>query len=179
MDGPSTVEPEFPLVLAFARMAADHGWSLATLRSFCRQRQISDAERRRRWPRGVRSLGWQLNAYADLETLSDWTSNGSPSLYELIMRRFEANEPLKLSVKRLAVSDLLHPVDTVLRTIETARLFWRCRKVRPPGSSLAITVKTGMLVALYSAAVLVWLGDKPPAYRRLRPIVRFTEWILG
>ena len=40
-------------------------------------------------------------------------------------------------------------------------------------------IKTGMLVVLYSAAVIIWLWDKPPAYNRLHRMIRFTVVVLG
>jgi hypothetical protein len=172
-------ETDHDLVLAFAGAAARQGWSSRTLRTFCEENHISPEERRRRWPRGVRSLGRSLNALADAETLAACDRNSPQPLSSVLLGRFEANEPLKAAVRSLAVSDMLHPLDTIRRTVKTASLFWRCQDPPPSRSSLVQAVKTGALVMFYSLAVIVWFCDSPPAYRRLRRMIRFTLLALG
>lgn len=158
-------------------MAARCGWSTTTLDIFCRERGIGDEERRRRWPDGIRSLGRQLNAYADAQTRIAFPVDGATPLSAVLSRRFEANEPLKAAVLRLAASDLLHPLDTLDRTASSAVLFWRCHDHT---ATRAISgLRIGALVVLYSAAVLVWFCDRPPAYRRLRSMIRFAAFVLG
>lgn|GEM_PF-4798500 len=179
MHGPSPDEAEPALVLAFARKAACCGWSDRTLRAFCRENAISDVELNRRWPKGVRSLGRELNAHADGQTRAASEASGPRPLSRVLMHRFETNEPLKDSVRRLAMSDLVHPIDTVGRTTTTAALFLRCSDAPPYRSRVELCAQTAILVLLYSVAVLVWLSDKPPTYERLRAAVRLTARALG
>lgn len=166
------------LILAFARLAATEGWTEKTLTCFCREHGITATEQGQYWPNGIRSLGHGLNIYADAHTQADFQQKGKQPLSLILRRRFEQNEPFKLSVLSLARSDLWHPVDTFRRTWKTASLFWQVQDRPISGATLWQNLKTGLLVILYSLCVLIWLSDKPP-YRRLGAWVQVTARILG
>lgn len=168
-----------PDVLAFADLAASHGWSAATLQIFCDRNHISAEEQRRRWPRGVRSLAHEFNANADARTLAACDPLSPPPLSAVLLRRFRDNEPHKRAVLSLARSDLLHPLDTLRRTAQSAGVFWRCQDAPLPRSRGGRDLKSALLVLLYSAAVLVWLCDRPSDYGRLRKAIRFIASVLG
>lgn len=137
---------------AFAAFATD-GWTEATLQAFCAQRDISKEQRQALWPRGVRSIAWDLNAAADQEMVQHWPQ-GAPLLAAIFEQRFKANENLRSSVGQLAKSDLFHPFNTLARTAQTARGMLQLRNLRPS------FWRVSRLVAAYSAAVLVWIGDQ-------------------
>jgi hypothetical protein len=114
----------------------------------------------------VRSVAWELNAIADRKTARRFTNAGA-GFEQLIMDRFEQNRGLKRSVRRLAWSDLFHPVGTLRRTGRTAKVMLACRG-RDAGAV--------RLTLVYSATVLVWLADRTPDERRTR---RATRWLLA
>ncbi len=160
------------LVLHFAAHAATAGWTPAALRSFCADRRISGEEQAARWPAGVRSLGRQLNDYADAQMLLRW-SDTPGSLRDVLQARFDDNEVVKPAVLRLARSDFFHPIDTLMRTRKTAGLMWTCRTTRRVPGGLWGAARSWQLVCLYSLCVLVWLanGREQAATRRAVAIV--------
>lgn len=143
---------------AFAAFAAS-GWKEAALQAFCDQQGISREQQRAWWPKGVRSIAWDLNAAADEEMERNWPE-GAPSLAAIFEQRFKANETLRASVGQLAKSDFLHPVNTLARTAATARHMLALRNLRPS------FWRVSRLVAAYSATVLVWVGDRSEARAR-------------
>lgn len=140
---------------AFAAFAVN-GWTEAALQAFCEQRDISKEQRHAWWPRGVRSVAWDLNAAADEEMVLHWP-HGAPSFAAIFDQRFKANESLRASVGQLARSDLFDPLNTLARTAETARRMLELRKLHPS------FWRVSRLVTAYSAAVLVWIGDRSEA----------------
>jgi hypothetical protein len=129
------------------------GWTERALHAFCARHEISAQERKRLWPRGVRSIAWDLNTAADAEMAAAWP-DGAPSLQAIIERRFAANEALRGAVRQLARSDLFDPFNTLARTAQTARLMLRLRGMALNGW------RVRRLVVVYSVAVLVWIGDR-------------------
>jgi hypothetical protein len=155
--------PTEPFPILFARMAAEAGWRRDLLRQLCADRGISAAEMRRRWPRGARSVAWELNGLADAAMLDRFEREKADRTSTILLARFHQNRSLKRSVARLAFSDLFHPFDTLRRTAVTARAMWRCRDapVQVPGHRL-------MLIFAYSVCVLIWLVDRSPDEERTR-----------
>lgn len=137
---------------AFAAFATN-GWTEGALQTVCDQQNISSEQKRTWWPKGVRSVAWDLNAAADEEMVRHW-HDGAPSLSAIFEQRFAANETLRASVGQLAKSDFFHPFNTLARTAETARLMLALRNLRPS------FWRVSGLVPAYSAAVLVWIGDR-------------------
>ena len=160
--------------LEFARSAGRSGWTNDAFRRFCAAHSIEPGEIRRRWPQGVRSAAREFSAMADSRTAERASRAGLAPLSEVLVRRFEENEGFKASVRRLAWSDLFHPVDTFDRTVRTARTMWRCQSEPAPRS----VVGAWWLACLYSACVLLWLSDRPP-YRRLRRAARLAARLSG
>lgn len=148
--------------IAFAGFAAEAGWTPRALAAFCDRRGIPPAERRRRWPQGVRSVGWDLNAYADAQMVADGELEHRRSLREILLRRFDANAAFKPAVRRLAWSDLRHPCGTLRRTASTAELMWLCRDGALPLPGVRGRAKVWGLVVVYCACVIVWLCDGSP-----------------
>ena len=147
----------------FAEIAIVDGWNDRTLAQFCRAHLISLNEQRQRWPKGVRSVAREFNDHADRVMLEGMLRDPAASLSEVMLRRFEDNEGFKESVRRLAWSDLFHPIDTFSRTMVTAR-----HMVRGPAATAPIgQAKIWWLALLYSICVLIWFADRPP-YSRLR-----------
>lgn len=163
-------------LIAFALMAASAGWSGPTLDRFCAAHGISETERRRRWPDGIRSLGRQFNQHADAVTLAGFERVGPLPLSEVMLMRFRENENLKSAVRSLAWSDARHPLDTLARTAHTAKLMWRCQDRPLRASSVFYPLRLWGLVALYSACVMIWLGGHD---RTLRAAARLSARILG
>ena len=147
------------LAIAFARHASANGWNRNSLRRFCADHGISRNERRWRWPAGVRTLGWQLNAVADRRMLD--SAKGAPraSMGEIFASRFAQNRELKPAVARLALSDLVHPIDTLKRTKRTADLMWLCYGGPRSSNRIGRDLDTWLLVLVYSLCVVVWLLD--------------------
>lgn len=179
-----TLEPlplECPpeLVSEFAHMAATHGWKPSTLRTFCAANNISPTDMHARWPQGIRSVARQFNAQADLVMIARANALGTMTLSRLILERFADNEPLKRAVGSLARSDALHPFDTMARTAQTARAMWRCLSLSktPPGGPGWLRVWG--LTVMYSACVLVWLGDRSTSQVAVRWAVRLGVRALG
>lgn len=159
-----------PFAICFARAAAREGWRRSLLLRLCERRGISGAERDLRWPRGVRSVARELNAEADRRTVAYFRERRAEQMAEIILARFEDNRRLKPSVRRLAWSDLRHPIDTLHRTAQTSRAMWRCHV---SGAS-AGTAKHYRLTLAYSLCVLVWLADRSDGderTRRLTPVI--------
>ncbi|WP_281849548.1 hypothetical protein [Dyella sp. GSA-30] len=174
----STIKDE-ALVLAFAQEAGHDGWNTTALRRFCFARGLSAEEMHARWPAGARSLGWDLNHYADNVMSVRFDTRGPAPLSEIILNRFNDQTPIKRAVRRLAQSDALHPVDTLTRTAQTARAMWRFQDRPMPRSILGRQFKTWSLVVLYSACVLVWLADGSISQQLLRRAIRLSVKILG
>lgn len=167
------------LVLAFAQEAGNNGWNTAAFRRFCFARGISAEEMHARWPAGVRSLGWDLNHYADNVMSARFDKTGPAPLSKIILDRFDDNAPIKQAVRHLAQSDAFHPVDTLARTARTAKAMWRFQDRPMPRSVFGQRVKTWSLVVLYSACVLVWLADGSISQQPLRRAIRLSVKILG
>lgn len=174
----STIE-DGELVLAFAQDAGHNGWHTTAFRRFCFTRGISAEEMHARWPAGVRSLGWDLNHYADNVMCARFDKTGPAPLSKIILDRFADHAPIKQAVRRLALSDALHPVDTLVRTARTAKAMWRLQDRPMPRSVLARQLKIWSLVVLYSACVLVWLADGSISQRPLRKAIHLSVKILG
>lgn len=165
--------------VAFAAIAAREGWREATLDRFCVEYGISDAQRRLRWPEGIRTIGWRLNELADATMLSHLKRSGPLPLSEVLHRRFRDNEPLRRSVRRLACSDAFHPLDTWVRTARTADLMWQCQDEPLSASDSRLRLRRWALVILYSGCVIVWLAERPGRGKALRAAIRLTIIALG
>jgi len=174
----STIKDE-DLVLAFARQAGHDGWNTTAFRRFCFARGLSAEEMHARWPMGARSLGWDLNHYADNVMSARFDKMGPAPLSEIILNRFDDHASIKQAVRRLARSDAFHPMDTLTRTAQTARAMWRFQDRPMPRSILGRQFKTWSLVVLYSACVLVWLADSTISQQPLRRAIRLSVKILG
>ncbi len=161
-----------PFALSFARAAARSGWRTSLLRRLCERRGISPDECERRWPHGVRSVASELNAWADEATIARFAAQPAPRMSDIVLSRFEDNLRHKRSVRRLAWSDLLHPLDTLRRTAQTSRTLWRCHVA---GAS-ASPMKHHRLTVAYSLCVLIWLADRSSGQRLTR---HFTPAILA
>jgi hypothetical protein len=159
------------LARAFAAFAAN-GWTHAAFEAFCDQQNLTKEQRRAWWPRGVRSVAWDLNAAADDEMRRRWPE-GAPSLAAIFEERFKANENLRASVGQLARSDLFHPFNTVARTAETARHMLALRNVRPS------SWRVSRLVLAYSATVLAWIGDRSKGRARTARAGAFFLALVG
>jgi hypothetical protein len=167
------------LVREFAQLAGTRGWKFATLTSFCAANDISPLEMRGLWPKGIRSVAWQLNERADSAMLDRSGVLGTATLSELILTRFADNESLKTSVRNLALSDALHPLDTLARTARTAGNMWRC--LRRPGfeSGDPGWIRVWGLTFMYSACVVVWLLDQSKSQRAVRAAIDLGVRALG
>ena len=150
-----------PNPLAFARIAARCGWRNEALERYGARRGLSAEARKGLWPKGVRSVAWELNALADAVTRAAFRDRPGVSTSTIIAARLDQNRSLKRAVSRLARSDLFHPVDTLRRTAVTAELMWECRTGGAPPTSL----RRARLVAAYSIVVLLWLADRSPGER--------------
>jgi hypothetical protein len=167
------------VVINFAEYAGINGWNNHALTKFCRLVGISDGDRNQRWPKGVRTLGWELNSIADRKTLERFQNRSSASMVEIVLSRFEENAALKSSVKALAVSDIKNPWDTLLRTAQTADLMWRCcNKPRWPGR-MGRRLDTWLVVIVYSFCVIIWLQRKSPADEFISQLVRRSFLMIG
>lgn len=162
------------VVLEFALVAGASGWTERVLASFCISHCISSDERQRRWPRGVRSIALEFNKIADRAMIEDMSLDQSARLSEILMRRFAHNEDFKQSVRRLAWSDLFHPIDTFQRTLQTTKQMLRSRA----GSAGSNALKASWLVLLYSCCVILWLFEQPP-YPALQRAVRLSARLAG
>ncbi|MDO9223772.1 MAG: hypothetical protein Q7U20_08695 [Caulobacter sp.] len=171
-DGPGS-HAQADLVEAFAREASRSGWTRATLRRFCADRGIGEAETAERWPDGVRGLGRAFNDDADARMKGALEGLPGLTLTGILMARFAQNADRKGAVARLAWSDLFHPLDTLGRTARTARLMLAMRSEKQGGSA------TSRLVLAYCLAVLVWLGDRTVDQRLTRRAVRLGLLLVG
>jgi len=160
-------------VLRFAALAAEFGWSRATFERFCSDEGVAPPEAARRWPGGERSLAWSFNETADEAMLSSWRGV-HPTLVQILRARFEQNEPHKRAVAALALSDALHPFNTLQRTSQTAMRMLELCALRRSGWFACWS-----LVFAYSLVVLVWLADKTPDRRRTDTAVRALSFVLG
>lgn len=152
--------PVAKLAIAFARMAARGGWREAVLDRFCEGRGIAKVERLQMWPRGIRSVSWDLNAAADREMIALHRGR-EPSVEEVILTRLGRNRPLKRAVTRLAWCDFLHPIDTLRRTHVTAGVMLECSGAADGRGRRRLTVA-------YCLIVLVWLADRSAEERITR-----------
>jgi hypothetical protein len=173
------VEDAQLIVLGFAHDAATTGWNSRTLNQFCERHNISPQERLRRWPAGVRSLGWELNDYADNQMISEFGSNGPHALSAVLMNRFAVNAALKSAVRSLAWSDLLHPIGTLRRTAKTAELMWRCENGARSRSKFDDVARVWLLVVVYSLCVLAWLCDRSSEHRLVRRMISVLAPLMG
>lgn len=162
----------------FAMLAGREGWRKSTLDRFCGALGISETQRRTRWPKGVRSIGWQLNERADEVVFEHFTRSGALPLSQILLQRFRSNEPLRLSVRRLAYSDAFHPADTWARTMRTVKLMWQCQDIPLRESFLRSRLREGMLGILYSGCVIVWLIEPTSSGAALRTAIRLTVKIV-
>lgn len=160
------------LAVAFAEGPGRTGWTVTALSAFSVAHGLSPNRQQVMWPRGVRSVGHDLNAWADAEMVAEFEREGARPLSEVIATRFAAHYRLKPAVGQLARSDAFHPLDTLRRTHATALAMWRCAGEPPNGRSWP-------LVLLYSACVLVWLADPEPLSPRLRRVVNASTRLLG
>lgn len=167
------------LALEFAERACTTGWNNATLCRFCAENGISSDARKRRWPAGVRSLGWELNGLADERMLRLFEYSPAPSMANIFLSRLSQNRELKPAVAKLALSDLRHPVDTLARTRITARLMWRCYARYRWASRLGNAFDCWLLVFAYSLCVIVWLLDRSADERITAQTVRGSLLIIG
>lgn len=168
----TTPDERLQLAQEFATAASATGWTGEALSAFCRGRGISIEQEELLWPRGVRSVSWDLNEAADAQMLSVW-EGGRPSLRDVLFRRFSDNEPLRSAVGALARSDFLHPLDTLGRTARTAE-----RMLRISGGG-ASKIRIGLLTLSYSGAVLVWLADRSPSRGATRWASRAAAFLAG
>jgi hypothetical protein len=159
-------------VISFARVAASGGWREDVLTRWCERRGIHRDERRRRWPRGIRSIAAELNAQADAATATRFATQPASRMSEIVLARFEDNRRLKTSVRRLAWSDMFHPLDTLRRTAQTSRAMWRCHVA----GAAASPMKHHRLTIAYSLCVLLWLVDRTTREKLTR---RFTPALLA
>lgn len=159
------------LSLSYAVAAADIGWSQAAFHEFLDARGVSADLRRRFWPQGARSAARVLNAIADDEMMRRWAGVRNARLADIVEKRFADNRLLKGSVARLALSDLVHPFDTLARTARTADQMLRCNGGYRAVRVLGRWCERWALVMAYSACVLVWLSDETPDERRTRAAI--------
>lgn len=163
----------------FAIYAGTRGWTEDSLRQFCADHGISGDERRKRWPAGVRSVGWELNDFADKNMLDLFVGASQPSMGEIIASRFAQNRDIRPAVARLALSDLWHPIDTLARTRRTARLMWRCYGRSRWSHRLGKVLDCWLLVLVYSVCVSIWLLDKSARAVVTRCTVRGSLLMIG
>lgn len=124
--------------------------------------------------RGLRDFGRALNARADARTAALFRDAPAPTLGEIVLSRFDQNADLKPVVARLALSDLVHPIDTLARTEATARVMWAAY-----GRGRGGAIDRWLLVFAYSACVIAWLLDKSPDQRLTRTVVRGALAVIG
>jgi hypothetical protein len=167
------------LALQFAVHAGRGGWSERSLRRFCADRGISEDQRRRRWPKGVRSLGWQLTAVADRDMFVQFAGAETPGMLQIVATRFTRNRDLKPVVARLALSDLMHPLDTLRRTRRTAGRMWQCHGRPRATGRVGREVDCWLLVLAYSLCVVVWLLDRSHDDRSTLMVVRGSLHLIG
>jgi hypothetical protein len=117
--------------------------------------------------RDLRDFGRRLNARADARTAALFRDAPAPTMAEIVLSRFDQNADLKPVVARLALSDLVHPIDTLARTEATARVMWAAY-----GRGRGGVIDRWRLVFAYSACVIAWLLDKSPDQRLTRGVVR-------
>ena len=125
-------------------------------------------------PRGARAFGRKLNATADARMAAAFRDAPATTMTEIVLSRFEQNATLKPVVARLALSDLIHPIDTLTRTAATARVMWACY-----GRGRGGPLDRWLLVLAYSACVLVWLADNAADQRLTRRMVHGALAVIG
>jgi hypothetical protein len=150
------------LSLRYAVAAADIGWSQAAFHEFMDAQGVSTDMQLTLWPHGARSAARIMNTLADDEMNRRWATASNARLADIVQQRFADNRPLKRSVARLALSDLVHPLDTLARTAQTADHMLVCRGGYRATGVMARWCERWALVMAYSACVLVWLADKTP-----------------
>jgi hypothetical protein len=166
-------------VVEFASCAAAHGWNDESLIRLCAERGISDDERKRRWPDGVRSLGRDLTNFADRRMLRRFRNIIKPSMAEIFLFRFSQNAALKTAVASLAWSDVRHPIDTLARTRRTAHFMWHCYRRPRWRARLGRGFDAWLVTLAYSMCVIVWLVDPTPGERLTERIVRGSLRMIG
>lgn len=154
--------------LAIAYAAETSNWSAASLEVFLEGRGISRVEQELIWPRGIRSAARGLNDAADEQMCCVWASVREAKLADIIWQRFADNQHLKKSVGMLARSDFFHPIDTLSRTVQTVEHMLQCRGGYRASGPVGRFAERWCLVLVYSASVLVWLGDKSESQNRTR-----------
>jgi hypothetical protein len=140
---------------------------------------MSRDEAKARWPSGARSLGWGFNNLADRNMLELFSSIAAPSMAEMFLARFSQNRALKPAIAKLALSDLMHPIDTLARTKRTADLMWRCHGRQRRTSRLGKGIDCWLVVSMYSLCVVIWLLDKSPDERFTKSAVRGSLLMIG
>jgi hypothetical protein len=172
---------EFPSIdatnvsLDYAVSAAETGWSNASLRRFLEARGVAADAQRLHWPQGARSAARHLNEVADSEMARRWKAAPSARLSDIVVQRFADNRALRRSVRCLAMSDLVHPFDTLARTAITVDQMMKCRGGYRAASAGGRWRERWALVLAYSALVLIWLADNSPGERNTQAS---TKWLM-
>ncbi|WP_395646819.1 hypothetical protein [Terricaulis sp.] len=156
--------------LAHAFAASGVSWTDAAVAQFAVQQGLSVAECKTLWPRGARSVAWDLNKSADRAMQRRWRGE-TPGLREIVLHRFADNAALKRSIGTLARSDSMHPCNTLARTAETARRMILCAGGYRSAPPLGHFLERWLLVFAYSFCVLVWLADDRADQRATRRAV--------
>lgn len=175
----SILAQEDCLLLDFAHRAGKAGWTEACLGRFCTEQRISYDDSKRRWPRGVRSLSWELNRLADRNMLNLYKDVPAPSMAEIFLSRFSQNRGFKPAIAKLAWSDLRHPIDTLARTRTTADHMWRCYGRQRWTGRLGAGLDGWLVSATYALCVVVWLLDVSQNERFTGRAVRASLLMIG
>jgi hypothetical protein len=102
-----------------------------------------------------------------------------PSMAEMFLSRFSQNRALKPAIAKLALSDLRHPIDTLVRTKKTADLMWRCHGRPRWTSRLGTGIDCWLVASIYSLSAVIWLLDKSAGERFTERTVRGSLLMIG
>ncbi|MGB0800058.1 MAG: hypothetical protein ACPGRD_12145, partial [Planktomarina sp.] len=69
-----------PLTLQFAQVAAVYGWRHRILVKFCTEQGITETQRRKMWPNGIRTIADQFNTLADDALRAHFKTVKSPTM---------------------------------------------------------------------------------------------------
>ena len=154
-------------VKAALALAKERGWSDIALTDIAREADLSLADLRREFGCKTDILR-AFQAELDAEVLAKARPSGEPSnprdrVFDIVMSRFEAMQPYKPALKRIASHLCCRPSETAaLFGSSLQSQYWMLEasgaKLDGPGGALRV----GGLAAIYGKVFCVWLDDDTP-----------------
>lgn len=127
--------------------------------------------------RELRPLGWRLNSLAD-ETMRRASAPGD-TFEVIILRRLKAHENVRASVMHLALWDCRHPIETLRRAAETARVMRAMQGWPSPVTPLGASLDAWLLASAYTSVVAVWFVDRNAGRSLTRLAARLALRAIG